>query len=66
MEPQKPANSPGPGPEVLEKQKAVKEQAAPKVHSWTMQKEMRNVLGRVPTSAAGRILDSANSRDVKA
>ena len=34
-----------------------------RVHSWTVQNEMRGVLGRVSAGAAGRIFDSANSRD---
>ena len=34
--------------------------AAQRVRSWTVQNEMRDVLGRVSTGAAGRILDFAN------
>ena len=34
-----------------------------RVRSWTVQNEMRGVLGRVSAGAAGRILDSANSGD---
>ena len=56
MVPQKPGNSPGSGPEVVKRQK---------VRSWTMQNEIRDVLGRVSTSAAGRILDSANPREIR-
>ena len=56
MEPQKPGNSPGYQPEVIERQR---------VHSWTVQNEMRGVLGRVSTGAAGRILDSANPREIR-
>ena len=37
-----------------------------KVYSWTVQNEMRGVLGRVSTGAAGRILDSVNSRKIGA
>ena len=33
--------------------------------SWTVQNEMRNVLGRVSTGAARRILDSANPREIR-
>ena len=33
--------------------------------SWTVQSEMRGVLGRVSTGAAGRILDSANPREIR-
>ena len=46
MEPQKQGNSPGPGPEILERQRVAKEQAAQRVNSWTVQNEMRDVLGR--------------------
>ena len=52
MEPQKPGNSPGPGPEVLERQRVAKEQAAQRVRSWTVQNEMRNVLERMTPGAA--------------
>ena len=48
MRPQKPGKSPGPGPEVLERQKIAKERATQKVHSWTVQNEMRGAQGRVP------------------
>ena len=66
MEPQKPSNSPGPEPEVLERQKIAKERAAQRVRSWTVQNEMRGVLGRVPEGVARRILDSANLRETGA
>ena len=36
-----------------------------KVHSWTVQNEMRGALGRVSTSAAGSIFDSANPSKIK-
>ena len=36
-----------------------------RVCSWTVQNELRDVLGRVSTGAAGRILSSANSRDIR-
>ena len=65
MEPQKPGNSPGSGPEVVEGPRVAKERAAQRVRSWTVQNEMRDVLGRVSTGAAGRILNSANSREVR-
>ena len=65
MEPQKPSNSPGPGPLIVERQKVAKEQAALRIRSWTVQNEMRGVLGRVSAGAAGRILDSANPRTVR-
>ena len=37
-----------------------------RVRSWAVQNEMRDVLGRVSTGAAGRILDSANPREIRA
>ena len=37
----------------------------PRVRSWTEQNEMRGVLGRVSAVAAGRILDSANPREIR-
>ena len=36
-----------------------------KICSRTVQNEMRGVLGRVSTRAAGRILDSANPREIR-
>ena len=36
-----------------------------KVRSWTVQNEIRGVLGRVSTGAAGRILSSANPREIR-
>ena len=60
MEHQKPGNSLGPGPEIVERQRIAKVRAAQRVHSWTVQNEMRGVLGRVSASAAGRILDFSN------
>ena len=64
MEPQKPGNSPGSGPEVIKRQRVAKELAAQRVRSWTVQNEMRDVLGRVSTGAARRILDSANPGEI--
>ena len=40
MDPQKPGNSPGPGPEVVKRQKVAIKQAALRVRSWTVQNEM--------------------------
>ena len=60
MESQLPGNSLGPGPEVVERQKIAKEQAVQRVRSWTVQNEVRSVLGRVSAGAARKILDSAN------
>ena len=65
MEPQKPNNSPRPGPEVVKKQRVSEERAAQRVRSWTVQNQMRGVLGRVSTGAAGRILNSANPKDTE-
>ena len=56
---------PGPEPEVIERQRVAKERAAQRVRSWTVQNEMRGVLGRVFASTAGRILDSNNPREIK-
>ena len=39
--------------------------AAQKVRSWTVQNEMRGVLGQVVAGAGGRILNSANPREIK-
>ena len=63
---QKPGNFSGPGPEVVERQRIAKERATQRVRSWTVQNEMRGVLGGVSASAARRILDSANSREIRA
>ena len=60
MDPQKPSNSPGPGPEVVKRESPKSEQR--RVRYWTVQNEMRDVLGRVSAGAAARILDSANPR----
>ena len=40
-------------------------QRAQRVRSCTVQNEVRGVLGRVSAGAAGRILSSANPREVK-
>ena len=66
MEPQKSGNSPRLGKEVVERQQIAKERATQRVRSWTVQNEMRGVLGQVSASAAGRILDSANPREIGA
>ena len=47
MEPQKPGNSPGPGSEVVQRQRVAQEQATQRVRSWTVQNEVRGVLGQV-------------------
>ena len=36
-----------------------------RVRSWTVQNEMRGVLGRVSAGAAGSILDSVNPREIR-
>ena len=66
MGPHKLGNSPGPGPHDVQWHRVAKEQAAQRVRSWTVQNEMRGVLERVSPGAAGRILDSDNSRETKA
>ena len=65
MEPQKPVNSRRSGPEVVERQRVAKQSAAQRVRTWTVQNQMRDVLGRVSTGAAGSILDSANPREIR-
>ena len=52
MKPQKPGISPGPGPEVVDRQTVAKERAVQRVSSWAVQNEMRGVLGRVSAGAA--------------
>ena len=67
MEPQKPGNFLGPGPEVVETENCKRASGAESVASWTVQNEMRDVLGRVSASAASatrRILDSANPSEI--
>ena len=66
MEPQKPANFPGSGPEIVKRQRVAKERAAQKVRGWTVRIEMKGVLRRVSADAAGRIIDSANSEEIRA
>ena len=63
---QNPGNSPGPGPGVVERQRVAKDRAAQRVRSWTVQHEMRSVMGRVSAGAAGKILDSANPGVIRA
>ena len=58
---QNPGSFPGPGPEVVREERAVQI-----VRSWTVQNEMRGVLGLVSTGAARRILDSVNPKEVRA
>ena len=65
MEHQKPGNTPGPGPEVVKRQRVAKERAVQRVRSWTVQNDMRGVLRRVSTRAAGKILDSTNHREIR-
>ena len=42
------------GPEVVERKRVARERAAQRVHSWTMQNEMRGVLGRCPQALQER------------
>ena len=65
MEPQNLGNSPGPGSEVVQRQRVAEEQAAQRVRSWIVQNEMKGVLRRVFAGAAGRVLDSANPREIR-
>ena len=46
--------------------RVTKERAVQGVCNWTVQNEMRSVLEQVPAGAAGWILDSANSKEMKA
>ena len=66
MEPNNPGNSPVLGPEVIKRQRIVKERAAQRVRSWTVQNKMRGVLGRVSAGASWGILDSANPGETRA
>ena len=66
IKPQKPGNSPRSGPEIVQGQRVAKKRAARRVGSWTVQNDIRGVLGRVSAGAAGRILDSANPREISA
>ena len=66
MESKKPNNSPGFGPEVVERQRVAKERITQRVHRWTMQNYKRDIMVRVCTGAARRILNSANPREIKA
>ena len=65
MRPEKPGNCQRPGPEVVERENHQRASDA-KSRNWTVQNEMRGVLGRVSESAARRILDSTNSREIGA
>ena len=56
---------PGPGREVVGRQRVAKEGAAQRVCSRTVQNEMRGILGRVSVGAARRIFDSANSTEIR-
>ena len=52
--------------EFVMRQRATKGQAAQRVHSRTVQNEMKSVQGQMSPGAAGRIFDSANSEQLKA
>ena len=66
MEPQKPGNSPEPGPEVVKRQRVAKERAVQGIRNWTVQNEMTGVLGPMFTGAAESIIDSGNPREIRA
>ena len=66
MKPHKLGNSPGSEPEVVKRQKIAKEGAARRVRSWTVQNEIIGVVGRVSASAAERVLDPADPREIEA
>ena len=51
---------------IIERQRVTKELAAQRVRSWTVQNEMRGVLGRVSAGAERRILDFANPKEIRA
>ena len=65
MQPQNSGNSPRSGPEVVERQRVAKKRATQGVRSWTVQNEVRGILGRVSAGAAGRILDSADPGEIR-
>ena len=52
VESQKPGKSQGSGPEVVERQRIAKEQADQRIHSWTVQNEMRAVPGQMTAGTA--------------
>ena len=66
MDPQKPDKSLGPERKIVERQRVVKERAAQKLRSWTVQNEMRGVLERVAAGAAASIFESANPEEIRA
>ena len=66
MKSQKPGNTPGPGPEVVEKQRVAKEPAAQRVCSWTVQNEIRGVQRQMTADTASRNLDFANLSEIRA
>ena len=51
IESQKPGNFLGPRPKVVERQRVTKERATQRVRTWTMQNEVRVVLGRIAPGA---------------
>ena len=46
-------------------QRVAKEQAVQRVRSWTVQNEMRDVLGQVSTGAAGKIIGCVNPKEIR-
>ena len=65
MEPQKPGSYTVPEPKVVKRQSVAKKRATQRVHSWSVQNDMRGVLGQVFTGTAVLILDSANPRKIR-
>ena len=65
MKPQKPGYFSGPEPKLVERKGVTKERVAQKVRSWTVQNEMRSVLGRMTAGTASRILNSANASEIR-
>ena len=53
MQPKRPGNYPGPGPEVVKRERVAKKQAAQRVCSWKVQNEMRGAQGRMSTFQEG-------------
>ena len=47
-----PGNLSGPEPKVVERKRVAKERAAQRVRCWTVQNEMRGVLGQMTAGAA--------------
>ena len=48
-----------------ERERVATERSAQRVRSWTVQNDVSGDVGRVSAGAAGRILDSANPREIR-